>query len=47
MKKDEAVNLLIQVCAMYKGTLQEHEALQQALAVIKTLVEPIEPKVKK
>ncbi len=41
MKKVDAISLITQVCAIYKGTLQEHEALQQALEVIKGLVEPV------
>jgi hypothetical protein len=39
MKREEAINLVTQVCVMYKGTLQEHSALQEALKVINTLVE--------
>ena len=34
MDVKEALNLLGQVCAGYKGTLQEHQALQSALKVI-------------
>ena len=34
MKVDEAINLLKQVCANYRGTLQEHQLLQQALKVV-------------
>lgn len=41
MKREEAINLVTQVCVMYKGNLQEHQALQQALEVIKGLVEPV------
>lgn len=40
MKREEAINLVTQVCVMYKGNLQEHQALQQALEVIKGLIEP-------
>ena len=38
MKREEAINLVTQVCVMYKGNLQEHQALQQALEVIRGLV---------
>ena len=34
MKLEEALSLLSQVCAAYKGTLQEHQTLQQALKVV-------------
>lgn len=34
MKLDEALNLLRQVCAGYRGTLQEHQALQEALKTV-------------
>jgi len=34
MKLEEALNLLGQVCAGYKGTLQEHQALQSALKIV-------------
>jgi len=33
---EEALNLLEQVCAGYRGTLQEHQALQTALQTVKT-----------
>jgi len=36
MKMEEALNLLEQVCAGYRGTLQEHQALQTALQTVKT-----------
>jgi len=36
MKIEEALNLLEQVCAGYRGTLQEHQALQIALQDVKT-----------
>jgi hypothetical protein len=44
MTKEQAVQLLTQVCAIYKGTLEEHTALQQALEVVKKLEAPKEPK---
>jgi hypothetical protein len=47
MNKEQAISLLEQVCAIYKGTLQEHQQLQQALQVIKTEEKPIEEKSKK
>lgn len=34
MTKPEAINVLTQVCNQYKGTLQEHQILQEALKVI-------------
>ena len=40
MKREEALSLLSQVCAMFKGTLQEHTAIQQALEVVKKIEEP-------
>jgi hypothetical protein len=30
----EALNLLKRVCADYRGTLQEHQLLQQALQIV-------------
>lgn len=39
MTKTQAVDLITQVCVIYKGTLQEHTALQEALKVINTLIE--------
>lgn len=36
MKLAEALNLLKQVCSGYKGTLQEHQILQQSLQVVET-----------
>lgn len=35
MKTDQALELLSQLAAQYKGTLEEHNALQTALNVIK------------
>jgi len=34
MDKEQAMNLLQQVCAQYRGTLEEHNALQEALRVV-------------
>jgi hypothetical protein len=34
MTKEQALQLLTNVCAIYKGTLEEHKALQEALKVI-------------
>jgi hypothetical protein len=34
MSFSEALNLIKQVCAEYKGTLKEHQILQQAIYVI-------------
>lgn len=39
MNRQQAIDLVTQVCVIYKGTLQEHQALQEALKVINTLVE--------
>jgi len=39
MTKEQAIQLLEQVCAIYKGTLREHEQLQQALEIVKKLEE--------
>ena len=46
MKTEEAINLLRQVCAIYKGTLQEHQQLQEALKVIEELQNKISEKKK-
>lgn len=35
MTKEQALSLLKQVCEQYKGTLQEHQLLQEALVIIK------------
>ena len=40
MDKKQAWELLAQVCALFKGNLEEHKALQKALEVLK----PEEPK---
>lgn len=40
MTPQQAHQLLTQLASVYKGTLQEHQALQQALEVLK----PIEKK---
>ena len=34
MKLEEALNLLRQVCSGFRGTLQEHQSLQEALQVV-------------
>lgn len=39
MTKDQAINLLSQVCAIYKGTLEEHQKLQEALKIVRELEE--------
>lgn len=44
MQKEEAIKIIEQVCAQFRGTLQEHQAIQTALAVIKTLEEKKEEK---
>ena len=52
MNEQEAINIVAQVCAQYKGTMQEHQMIQRALMILtpKPVVkEPIkeEPKVEK
>lgn len=37
MTKEQAIDLLKQVCTIYKGTLQEHQVLQEAIKVIEEL----------
>lgn len=44
MNKNEALKLLTQVCAMYRGTLQEHEALQEALKAVREMEQVAEAK---
>lgn len=34
MKKQEAINILQQVCEQFKGTLTEHKLVQEALNVV-------------
>jgi hypothetical protein len=34
MSKQEAIQIIKQVCSVYKGTLQEHQAIQQAISVL-------------
>jgi hypothetical protein len=36
MQLEEALNLLKQVCASYRGTLQDHQSLQQALNIVES-----------
>jgi hypothetical protein len=40
MTRDEALKIVTQVCVNYRGTLQEHQAIQTALQVIKDALEP-------
>jgi len=44
MKFSDAMQVLSQVCANYKGTLQEHQAIQNALRTI-SMAEPKQEKV--
>ena len=46
MTKDQAIKLLSQVCAAFKGTLEDHQMLQEALGAVSKLEEP-KPAVKK
>ena len=34
MTLDEAMAIITKVCALYRGTLQEHKRIQEALAVV-------------
>lgn len=34
MSKEQAVHIIKQVCAQFKGTLDEHQQIQLALSVI-------------
>lgn len=34
MTKEETIKLLTQVCAVYRGTLKEHQMLQEAIMVL-------------
>ena len=47
MSKEQAIQLLRQVCEKYLGTYQDHLALQQALLVVGKLIEPPKTKEKK
>jgi len=39
LDKVQAWNIVAQVCALYKGTLQEHQLLQKALSLLQPSVE--------
>ena len=41
MSTDQAISLVSQVFAMYKGTLEEHNNLQTALKVITETMQPV------
>lgn len=41
MSTDQAISLVSQVFAMYKGTLEEHNNLQTALKVITEAIQPV------
>ncbi len=43
MDPKQAVNILSQVAAQFRGTRQDHELLEQALAALQKLVEPQKP----
>lgn len=47
MNKEKALTIIENVCAAYKGTLQDHQNIQSALQVIKEALEPKEVKVPK
>lgn len=38
MNIDQAVQIVDKICSEYKGTLQEHTTIQQALTIIKQRV---------
>lgn len=42
MTPEEALNLLAQVASIYKGTLEEHTALQTAVQTISEIIKPVE-----
>ena len=45
MKTDQALQLLSQVVAQFRGTLEEHQTLQTALkAIEEALAEKVQPK---
>lgn len=39
MKLEDALNLVTTICSDYKGTLKDHQLIQQALQVIKNKCE--------
>jgi hypothetical protein len=41
MKVEEAISLLEQVCKVYRGTLEEHTALQAALKTVRESVRKV------
>ena len=43
MDPKQAVNILSQVAAQFRGTRQDHEVLEQALNALQKLVEPQKP----
>lgn len=44
MTNDQALKLLTQVCAVYRGTLEEHQALQEALKAVREMYQVAEAK---
>ena len=47
MDVNKALSLVTQAVVQYKGTLAEHQTLQQALKVLQDLVNPKKEEVKK
>lgn len=43
MDPKQALNILSQAAAQFRGTRQDHEVLEQALNAIQKLVEPQKP----
>jgi hypothetical protein len=39
MNKEQAYKIILQVCEQFRGTLSEHQTIQQALAVLKPVEE--------
>ena len=47
MGKEEAINILSEVCATVRADLKQHQAMQVALQTVRTLVVPVEKDIKK
>jgi len=43
MTLEQALDLVAQACAEYRGTLAQHQSLQTALAIIQAAVTKAEP----
>jgi len=40
MKPEEALNIVAAACAEFRGTLKDHQTIQEALQVLAKLVKP-------